>query len=194
MSPTQTKKIHLIRHAEAEHNVAWKLYGDVIWTDMKYKNAPLTPTGHTQAAELHKHQELYEVDAVYVSPAQRTLETARIIYPNGFMEANDALLEYGPGRIVNRRDPRNVIEDEWPGIILDSVAESVPTEEDEPEDAFEERLRNFIRSVLITDSKQVAVITHHDVIRKLWQIVFPEQAFPGIVNGDYITLNLPISW
>ena len=194
MTPTQTKKIHLIRHAEAEHNVAWKLYGDVIWTDMKYKNPPLTPTGRKQAEALHVNQELYEVDAVYVSPAQRTLETARIIYPNGFMEADDALLEFSPGRIVNRRDPRNVIKDEWPGIHLDEVADTVPTEEEESEDAFKERLRNFIRSVLITDFKSVAIVSHHDVIRKLWQIVFPEQAFPGIVNGDYITFNLPISW
>ena len=194
MTSSSTKKIHLIRHAESEHNVAWKLYGDVIWTDMKYKNPPLTPTGQQQAGELYKHQELYKVDAVYVSPAQRTLETARIIYPNGFMEAHDALLEFSPGRIVNRRDPRNVIEDEWPGIHLDDVSDSVPAEEEEADHNFEERLRNFIHSVLITDYKSVAVVTHHDVIRKIWQIVFPEQPFPGIVNGDYITLNLSGNW
>lgn len=189
-----TKKIHLIRHAEAEHNVAWKLYGDVIWTDMKYKNAPLTPTGRQQAEDLQRCQELYEVDAVYVSPAQRTLETARCLYPNGFMEADDALLEFSPGRIVNRRDPRNIIEDEWPGIILDAVENTVPTEEDEPEEVFHQRLTNFIRRVLITDFKSVAVITHHDVIRAMWKLVFPEQPFPGIMNGDYITITIPQSW
>ena len=189
-----TKKIHLIRHAEAEHNVAWKLYGDVIWTDMKYKNPPLTPTGRQQAKELQRCQELYEVDAVYVSPSQRTLETARCVYPNGFMEADDALLEFSPGRIVNRRDPRYILEDEWPGIILDAVENTVPTEEEEPEEVFHQRLVNFIRSVLITDFKSVAVITHHDVIRAIWKLVFPEQPFPGIMNGDYITITVPQSW
>jgi broad specificity phosphatase PhoE len=193
MTQPPTKKLHLIRHAESEHNVAWKLYGDVIWTDIKYKNPPLTPTGREQAAALHKHQELYEVDAVYVSPAQRTLETARIIYPDGFITADDSLLEYGPGRIVNRRDPRELLEDEWPGIHLDEVADSVPSEE-ESDEVFTQRLKNFIRSILITDFKSVSVITHHDVIRKIWQIALPEKPFPGILNGDYITLTLPVSW
>ena len=194
MTSSQTKKIHLIRHAEAEHNIAWKLYGDVIWTDMKYKNPPLTPTGRQQIEALKLHQELYEVDEVYVSPAQRTLETARILYPEGSITANDSLLEYSPGRIVNRRDPRDLLNDEWPGINLDSVAPQVPTEEEESDEVFEQRLVKFIRSVLITDYKSVAIVTHHDVIRKIWQIVFPEQPFPGIVNGDFITVNLPVLW
>lgn len=194
MTSPQTKKIHLIRHAEAEHNVAWKLYGDVIWTDMKYKNPPLTPTGRQQIEALKLHQELYEVDEVFVSPAQRTLESARILYPDGFITADDSLLEYSPGRIVNRRDPRELLNDEWPGIHLDSVSPNVPTEEEESDEVFEQRLVNFIRSVLITDYKSVAIVTHHDVIRKIWQIVFSEKPFPGIVNGDYITVNLPVLW
>lgn len=190
----QTKKIHLIRHAESEHNVAWKLYGDVIWSDMKYKNPPLTPTGRQQAQLLQRCQELYEVDEVFVSPAQRTLETARILYPDGPLVAHDALLEFGPGRIVNRRDPRSLLADEWPGLRLDDVAPEVPIEEDESDEVFTQRLINFIRSVLITDYKSVAVVTHHDVIRQLWRIVFPEKTFPGILNGDYITMNLPALW
>ena len=194
MTSAQTKKIHLIRHAESEHNVAWKLYGDVIWTDMKYKNPPLTPTGRQQVDDLHYCQELYEVDEVYVSPAQRTLETARLLYPDGVLIAHDSLLEFGPGRIVNRRDPRNLIEDEWPEICLDNVASEVPTEEEELDEVFAKRLKDFIHSVVITDYKSVAVVTHHDVIRRIWQIVFPEQPFPGILNGDYITIEIPISF
>lgn len=188
------KKIHLIRHAEAEHNVAWKLYGDVIWTDMKYKNPPLTPTGRQQVQALKIHQELYEVDEIFVSPAQRTLETARLLYPDGPITAHDSLLEFSPGRIVNRRDPKEVLVDEWPELLLDDVSSDVPTEEEESDKIFTQRLTDFIRSILITDYKSVSVITHHDVIRRLWQIVFPEQPFPGIVNGDYISITLPVSW
>lgn len=194
MTPSQTKKIHLIRHAESEHNVAWKLYGDVIWTDMKYKNPPLTPTGQKQVEQLQRNQELYEVDEIYVSPSQRTLETARLLYPDGDLYAEDALLEFSPGRIVNRRDPKHLLVDEWPGVHLHGVADVAPTEEEETEDVFKERLRAFIRSVLITDNNSVAVITHHDVIRAIWQLVFPETTFPGIVNADYITLTVPRSW
>ncbi len=194
MSSSQTKKIHLIRHAESEHNVAWKLYGDVIWTDMKYKNPPLTPTGRQQVEALKLNRELYEVDEVFVSPAQRTLETARLLYPDGTLVAHDSLLEFGPGRIVNQRDTRDLLADEWPGLCLDDVRTEVPTEENESDEAFTQRLKDLIRSILITEYMSVAVVTHHDVIRKIWQIVFPEKQFPGIQNGDYITINLPLSW
>ncbi len=186
--------IYLIRHAESVHNVAYKLYGDVIWTDMKYKNPHLTPTGQQQAEMLKKHQELYKVDDVFVSPSQRTLETARIIYPDGIIHAEDALLEYSPGRIVNKRDPKNLLEDEWPEVDLEGVSPFVPSEEEESDEAFKQRLRDFIRSIIITDYKSVAMITHHDVIRAIWQIVFPEKTFPGISNGDYITMNVPRHW
>jgi broad specificity phosphatase PhoE len=194
MTSAQTKKIHLIRHAESEHNVAWKLYGDVIWTDMKYKNPPLTPTGRQQVDALKLHQELYEVDEVFASPAQRTLETARLLYPDGDITAHDSLLEFSPGRIVNCRDPKVMLADEWSNLILDDVSPEVPTEEDEQDLDFQQRLINFIRSILITDYKSVSVVTHHDVIRKMWQIVLPDQPFPGIVNANYITITLPVSW
>ncbi len=194
MTMSETKKIHLIRHAESEHNVAWKLYGDVIWTDIKYKNPPLTLTGRQQVEALQRNQELYEVDEVFVSPAQRTLETARLLYPDGPLTAHDSLLEFGPGRIVNRRDDRHLLADEWPEVILDDVAHETPIEENETDDGFKLRLKNFIRTVLITDYKSVAVVTHHDVIRAFWELVFPEQPFPGIHNANYITLTVPQSW
>ncbi len=189
-----TKKIHLIRHAESEHNVAYRLYGDKIWTDIRYKNPTLTLTGRQQVECLQRNQELYEVDEVFVSPAQRTLETARLLYPDGPLSAHDSLLEFGPGRIVNRRDDRHLLEDEWPEINLEEVSHETPTEENETDEIFKQRLKDFIRSILITDYKSVALITHHDVIRAIWQIIFPEQPFPGIHNAQYITLTVPQTW
>ncbi len=186
----QSKKIHLIRHAEAEHNVAWKLYGDVIWDDPQYTNAPLTHNGHQQAEQLKRYQELFEVDKIFVSPSQRTLETAAILYDIGPIYGDDRLLEYGPGRIVNRRDPHNLLADEWPTLDLSGVGPIVPSEIEEADEVFENRLKSIINHILDDNSlNSVALVTHHDVIHRIWQLYMSGQPCPVVKNGEYITLE-----
>jgi broad specificity phosphatase PhoE len=186
----QPKKLHLIRHAEAEHNVAWKIHGDVIWDDPQYTNPPLTENGLYQAAQLKRYQELFEVDKIYVSPSQRTLETATILYDIGPLYADDRLLEYGPGRIVNKRDPRHLLADEWSTLDLTEVGHVVPATVDEEDEAFETRLKSIIDLVKSDDSlSSVAFVTHHDVIFKIWQL-YASEPWPIVKNGEYVTIEL----
>jgi broad specificity phosphatase PhoE len=190
-SPATSKKIHLIRHAEAEHNVAWKIHGDVIWDDPYYTNPTLTDDGIKQAHELKRYQELYEVDKIFVSPSQRTLETATILYDIGPLHGDDRLLEYGPGRIVNRRDPRHLLADEWPMLDLTNVTHTVPNEKEESADIFDGRLKSIIDQVLNDDNLiSVAFVTHHDVIHRIWHLYMSHQACPAIKNGQYLTLEM----
>ncbi len=185
----QPKKIHLIRHAEAEHNVAWKIHGDVIWDDPRYTNPTLTDNGIKQAHELKRYQELYEVDKIFVSPSQRTLETAAILYDIGPLHGDDRLLEYGPGRIVNRRDPRHLLADEWETLDLTNVGHTVPSEKEEPAEIFDARLKSIVEHILHDNSLQsVAFVTHHDVIHRIWHLYMSHQPWPAIKNGQYVTL------
>lgn len=189
-SPLLPKKIHLIRHAEAEHNVAWKLYGDIIWDDPQYTNPVLTDDGHNQAHALKRFQELYEIDKIFVSPSQRTLETAAILYDIGPLHGDDRLLEYGPGRIVNRRDPRHLLADEWPTLDLSGVADIQPTATEEEDEIFEGRLKSIIDQIMNDDSlSSVAFITHHDVIHRIWHL-YSSTPWPILRNGQYLTIEI----
>jgi len=190
-SPPPTKKIHLIRHAEAEHNVAWKLYGDVIWNDPHYTNPVLTDEGNRQAHALKRFQELYQVDKIFVSPSQRTLETAAILYDIGPIHGDDRLLEYGPGRIVNRRDPHHLLADEWPTLDLSGVSSAaVPIDTEESDEVFEGRLKSIIDQIINDDRlSSVAFVTHHDAIHRIWNL-YSSAPWPFIKNGQYLTLEL----
>jgi broad specificity phosphatase PhoE len=188
-SPSNSKKIHFIRHAEAEHNVAWKIHGDVIWDDKQYTNPPLTENGRQQAAQLKRYQELFEVDKIFVSPSQRTLETATILYDIGPLHGDDRLLEFCPGNVVNKRDPRHLLADEWETLDLDGVNHTTPSQRDEHWDVFSGRLKSIINHVLDDDSlNSVAFVTHHDVIHGFWQLYASGPA-PPIKNAEYITLE-----
>lgn len=72
----KTKRLHLTRHAQAEHNVAF---------DYTIPDAKLTPLGRTQAASLnHLSASSYQSTAELIvsSPMRRPLETMILGYPS----------------------------------------------------------------------------------------------------------------
>ena len=70
-----TPKIHLVRHAQAEHNVE---------EDYSILDAPLTQLGREQAAKLNKDtvQNIQQTaELLIASPLTRTLQTAIFGFP-----------------------------------------------------------------------------------------------------------------
>lgn len=75
--------IHLIRHGYAEHNHGKDTYGTRAYLSNKYRFSRLMSAGKSQANDL---RDLIEnsgivVDRIYISPLDRALETASIIFP-----------------------------------------------------------------------------------------------------------------
>lgn len=70
---TQRKKVLLVRHGEALHNVAWKQNRDLLDTR-------LTERGRAQATSLAGHPALMQCTLLVVSPLSRAIETARNMF------------------------------------------------------------------------------------------------------------------
>ena len=70
-----TKLIYFIRHAEAEHNVAYNLYGESAYESQKYMDADLTLNGMSQAEKLAISMDFIPLQVVFTSPLVRTLHT-----------------------------------------------------------------------------------------------------------------------
>ncbi|MER6960906.1 MULTISPECIES: histidine phosphatase family protein [unclassified Streptomyces] len=87
-------RLHLVRHARTEYNVAGRLQG---WCD-----SPLTPDGLEQLRATAAHLGSIELTAAWASPSGRTMATAREIlrHHDGLpLRADDGLREYAFGAL-----------------------------------------------------------------------------------------------
>lgn len=112
-------KFIFVRHGEAEHNVAAHgPEGDAAYTNPKYKDAPLTPTGIEQARATARALMEYSIIDIWTSPLTRTIQTAEEIYEEtsgGEVYLHDSLLEVlGGGHVCNDRKPKRELEEEYP--------------------------------------------------------------------------------
>lgn len=76
--------LHLIRHGYADHNQARDVYGSRAYFSNRYKFSSLVDTGKKQARDLRNRiidNNIY-FDRVYVSPLDRAIQTAIILFSN----------------------------------------------------------------------------------------------------------------
>jgi broad specificity phosphatase PhoE len=98
----------LTRHGQTEWNLERRLQGRF--------DAPLTPLGVRQAVELGRRLEERTIDAVYVSPTNRTRETARLL-----LRGRDL-------PVLELDDLREMDLGPWQGMRIDDVARAWPEE------------------------------------------------------------------
>lgn len=102
-------EIFLVRHGETEWNAEHRVQG--------WRGSPLTPRGRAQAAAAGRALAAGNVEAVYTSPLERAVETARIVAGAlGLPEPAviDELREIGLGP--------------WEGMLFDEVKRRWPAE------------------------------------------------------------------
>ena len=75
-------KIIFIRHGETDYNIDFDKKGSKIKSDINYLDGHLNSNGKKQAEESSKLFENLDIEAIYVSPLYRTLESASIIFKN----------------------------------------------------------------------------------------------------------------
>ena len=85
ISAESSRVLHLVRHAQGEHNLAAALHGVSAFTRSELFDAALDATGVRQAAELGRAVDASHlgVQLVLCSPMTRTLQTLQGIYPFG---------------------------------------------------------------------------------------------------------------
>lgn len=141
----------LIRHGEDTLSNSGVF---VSWTDV-----PLTAKGRAEAEEAAGVLDEYDIEYIYSSPLQRSLETAKI-YTSGHIMQEGALLPWNRGILTG------CLEDEGEDL-LDLLVQNpdihIPHGESRKE--CEDRLRDFFMPALdIAEQHPTAFFTHHSVI------------------------------
>ena len=152
----------MIRHGEIPSNVN-KVYAG---------RSPerLTEKGVQQAREVSEKLKSLKIDALYSSPIQRALQTARIVSETIGIdpEVNDAFreLEMGPWEGMSENDVAKEYPDEWG--VWNSDPAKLRLEGRETLDALLERVLTGVRDIYKNDSGgNVVIVTHVAIIRVL---------------------------
>lgn len=157
--------IYLIRHGEADHNIAAKIHGDAAYDMPEYWNPSLTELGLEQASRLQTMIELHD-KSIIVSPLQRALETAAEGFPGTTFQIDDRVAEFNPLWRCNRRVDFATLRDEWPVPHILNCSRETPCDE-ETREQLQLRARSFIESI----EEDTVVVTHHDFIRACFEIL-----------------------
>jgi broad specificity phosphatase PhoE len=159
--------LYFIRHGQADHNVGYKTYGNPAYDMPQFWNASLTDHGVEEARRLRGSEDFVGC-RVIVSPLQRALETASIIFPGQTFEIDDLVSEFNPAWRCNRRIDLATLQDEWSEHEIRCAAQTPVAEE--TWDQLFERANKFLDS--IRESEQsIVVVSHHDFLSAILDIL-----------------------
>ena len=154
-------RIYLIRHGLTDANLNGRYIGV---TDID-----LSEEGVSELISLRETYTYPNVGRVYSSPLRRSIETARLLYPEMTPVTVDALKEYSFGIFENKTAEELMDKLEYKDW-LDSEKHTLPEGAEEPS-AFTERvvegLDRIIRDMMKNRISEAAVITHAGVITSL---------------------------
>ncbi|ORY26137.1 histidine phosphatase superfamily [Naematelia encephala] len=167
------KRIHLTRHAQAEHNVA---------NDYSIPDAPLTELGKTQARELHnmsKDSVQRTADLLVCSPLRRPMETMLLGYPSLKSRLDregkpvillDILQEVGPYPCDTPTTPISALKAANGGIFSSLDFSTLSPEYASKRgiyhpDRASERARQARRWLRDRPEAEIVVVAHGDILR-----------------------------
>ena len=161
------RKVFLIRHGEALHNI--KLFGKDTYFDKKNLDSPLTAVGISQAKTLGNTW-LYKnnIDLILVSPLTRTLQTATNIFPenNIPMIALDSIKEYPQGKHTpNIRKTKKELKSLWKNIDFDLIEKNDSfIGKKETEEQLNNRVQDVKNYIIAINKKNIAIVSHSSFI------------------------------
>ena len=108
-------RLFVMRHGFAYHNLAALKIGEKAYTNIKYKDAELTPFGVTQTINTGKKLSDVNFKRIYCSPSLRCIQTCMNIlkennYYNSIIILDDRLLEKQGYHICNERKTKIELE------------------------------------------------------------------------------------
>jgi broad specificity phosphatase PhoE len=168
-----------VRHAEAEHNVAFREKKDEsVFQDEQYKDAVLTAKGFEQAKETATALSSLKIIDIWCSPLTRCLQTADEIFEETSAQTiylHDNLLErLGGGHVCNSRKSKTEIKRiEYCTYNTKYLAET-PVTWIERENEYALRQRMFMLIILLADiykdcstDSHIVIVSHADAICSL---------------------------
>ena len=184
-------RLHLIRHGISEDNVKHLLGGSG-------RNAHLSEEGKTQLLEMKEKFAYPMADTLFVSPMNRTIETAEILYPSHKRIITSALIEANYGIMEGKpREETYAFFEEW-------MRPENPTTPEGAEAYFTFKMRSavvistLLEGMMKSGIYEAIAITHGGLIASaLASIGLPEQGerMWYANNGTGYTLSTsPAMW
>lgn len=148
------KHLYFVRHGQTEWNAIARMQGQ--W------NSNLNERGRGHADVNGQMLKALDIDALYVSPLDRTRQTAEIInqYLNLEPVFDERIMEWDCGDWSGEMyaEIRVKWEKEWQALEADRFNYRAPNGENYP-DMFE-RSAPFVEELLKTDAKNIAIVSH----------------------------------
>lgn len=165
------KTVFFIRHGYALHNKLFPIIGTRAYSE--FRDTDLMELGNKQASVLGRMwHELKDIELVLVSPCQRTIKTAMLIFENidePDILAQDFLTEFpmgGDAEICNKRQFKPMLEYFYPYINFDDLKkddEYWPKNIESKKDLIE-RIHKMIEYIGLRKEKKIAVVSHSSFI------------------------------
>jgi broad specificity phosphatase PhoE len=167
-------KIIFLRHAQAEHNVAFHTDGDSAFLNPAYKDAKLTEEGLKQARAVGKELSKFDILDIWSSSLTRCIQTTLEVYEEvncNELFLHDNLLErQGGGHICNERKSKTELLKDYPYFKMKYLPD-LPAFWGEREDTYTLHQRMFMLLKLLQDiykdedsNKYVLIVSHADAI------------------------------
>lgn len=170
-----TCKIHLIRHGQTQQGAEGRYIG--------VTDVPLSSEGKNELTHLKNTFGYPEADVVYSSPLVRSLQTARILYPETELVLLKGLREYNFGSFEGKTMQELKGDPVFEGWISGTGEKRPPQGETGPE--FVERVCNafsgMVRDVFERGCKEAVMISHAGVISTLLALY----AFPRHPQNEW---------
>jgi len=163
-----TKLIYLIRHAEAEHNVAYNIYGESAYESPSFRDADITLNGISQAEKLAISMDFIPFEVVFTSPLVRTLHTSSILFKHHCIPiiAHEDIRERYDRHPVNNRKDVTHLKYLYPSVDFSEIISNKDMLYNTPDD-LEIRAKAFIKYVLARPEKYIAVVSHETFLREV---------------------------
>uniref|UniRef100_A0A914Z7S9 Phosphoglycerate mutase n=1 Tax=Panagrolaimus superbus TaxID=310955 RepID=A0A914Z7S9_9BILA len=180
------RTIYIIRHAERMDNVdpSWR---KKVAKDFQSDNSPLSQQGHRQCIELSEWFKDIEIEHIFASPFDRTLDTAtRMIGDRKFqIKAEAGFLEalylccsppgIRPWKILKETYP--LIDENYDPVINPWKGGFKP--EGPGDDECTDRIKDTIEAILSKYEGDIAIISHGSPIAALLEVLTGKWSYVG---------------
>ena len=185
-------KFIFVRHGEATHNVAFHTFGDSVFTNKDYEDAPLTEQGKIQAKKTGEALAPLDIIDIWSSPLTRCIETGEEIFEETGAQncyVHDNLLEQlGGGQLCNDRLSKPALKKKFTIWNTDSLPD-LPAAWISVESKYACRQRMWMFVMLLADlykkhneDEHVIIVSHSNAIFAL--------TGKTLKNAEYIILTL----
>jgi len=163
-----TKTIYLIRHAEAEHNIAFNIYGETAYDSPNFRDSNLTHAGINQAENVEFKLNVVPFQVVFTSPLTRALHTTSIIFKNQYIPiiAREDIRERYDRHPANNRKSIDKLKQLYTFIDFSEITNNEDILYNTPDDLVA-RTKSFINYLVSRPETVIAVVSHETFLKQL---------------------------